>query len=182
MTQRHPLELELNADARDILSAVQSGFRALVDVKGKLAEYFLERRLAKLREQGVIEKYEWKDRDGEPDFVIVHAARPLRLECKNVRSREVYKKPTPAWKVELQRTRNSKDGTPTRGYRVNEFEILAVCLFNQTGEWQYLYAATKDLERRPDAPDLLTIMQRVPFDASGCWKESLRDVLPTLLD
>ena len=42
MTQRHPLELELNADARDILSAVQSGFRALVDVKGKLAEYFLD--------------------------------------------------------------------------------------------------------------------------------------------
>jgi hypothetical protein len=38
----HPLENDLNADAADILSAIQKGFRAIIDVKGKLAEYFLD--------------------------------------------------------------------------------------------------------------------------------------------
>ena len=31
----HPLESDLNADAADILSAIQKGFRAIIDVKGK---------------------------------------------------------------------------------------------------------------------------------------------------
>ena len=179
MTRQHPLEKELNADAWDILSAVQSGFRALVDVKGKLAEYFLEKSLANLKEAGRITDYRWKDVDGEPDFELVHLGQTLHLECKNVRSKEVYKKPSPAWKVELQRTRNSMDGTPTRGYRCNEFDILAVCLFNQTGKWEYLYIATENLERRAAAPDFLVIMQRVPFEATGPWKPCLSDVLPT---
>ena len=96
MTKRHPLETELNADAWDILNAVRSGFRALVDVKGKLAEYFFEKRLAEMKTNGVIERYEWKDVDGEPDFEIVYHGRELRVECKNVRSSEVYKKPSTA--------------------------------------------------------------------------------------
>ncbi len=179
MTRRHPLESQLNADAWDILSAVQSGFRALVDVKGKLAEYFLEKHLAELKQANVIKDYEWKDVDGEPDFLITHARGMLTLECKNIRSKETYKKPSPAWKVELQRTRNSMDGTPTRGYRCNEFDILAVCLFNQTSQWEYLYAATRDLERRPGQPEFLRIMQRVPLKAEGPWKSSLRSLLAT---
>ncbi len=36
---RHPLEEEFNASASDILSAIQQGFRAQVDVKGKLLSY-----------------------------------------------------------------------------------------------------------------------------------------------
>ncbi|MBI3996795.1 MAG: hypothetical protein HY352_03980 [Candidatus Omnitrophica bacterium] len=55
----HPLEELLNAKAVDILSAIQKGHRAVVDVKGKLAEYFLEKRLAELQAQGVIEDFCW---------------------------------------------------------------------------------------------------------------------------
>ncbi len=177
MTHRHPLEDELNASAWDILSAVRSGFRALVDVKGKLAEYFLDQRLAQAKEQGVIDDYEWLDVDGEPDFVVVCRGSRLRMECKNVRSKQVYKKPTPAWKVELQRTRNSKDGTLTRAYAADEFDFLAVCLFNQTKAWDYLFIRTADLERRPSEPSLLTIMQRVPFEPTGAWMRDLQGVL-----
>lgn len=36
--KKHPLEELWNTSAWDILSAVQRGFRAQVDVKGKLAE------------------------------------------------------------------------------------------------------------------------------------------------
>ena len=61
----------------------------------------------------------------------------------------------------MQKTRNSMDGTPTRGYKVDEFDILGVALFNQTGEWDYYFIATKRLERRPTMPEFLTIMQRV---------------------
>src|SRR4051794_37624858 len=38
---RHPPEEKFNASAWDILSAIERGFRAQVDVKGKLAEWFL---------------------------------------------------------------------------------------------------------------------------------------------
>jgi len=35
--QRHPLEEKLNADADDIMNAILGGFRAIIDVKGKLS-------------------------------------------------------------------------------------------------------------------------------------------------
>src|SRR5205809_249158 len=106
----HPLEQDLNADAVDILSAIQKGFRAIIDVKGKLAEYFLEKEIASLRNRGIISEYTWTDKDGEPDFVIECQGRRLKIECKNIRSKEMFKNP-PSYKVELQKTRNAKDGT-----------------------------------------------------------------------
>ncbi len=44
----------------------------------------------------------------------------------------------------LIRWRSKKQETPSqaalgRGYKVDEFDILAACLFNQTGEWKYLF-------------------------------------------
>lgn len=87
-------------------------------MKGKLAEYFLFQKLERLREQRVIESVEWLDRDGQPDFVIGVGERTLRVECKNVRSgAEGRYRNAEGYKVELQKTRNSRDGTPTRGYR-----------------------------------------------------------------
>jgi len=83
---RRPLEDLLNADAADILSVIQKGRRAVVDVKGKLAEYFLERQLAELQKQGVIEDFYWFDKDGIPDFSITLGGMELRMECKNIRS------------------------------------------------------------------------------------------------
>src|SRR5436309_1026714 len=144
MTRTHPLEQELNADAVDILSAIQKGFRAIIDVKGKLAEYFLEKELASLKRQGIISAYTWADKDGEPDFVVECQGRQLKIECKNIRSKEKFKNPA-SYKVELQKTRNSKDGTNTRGYKRAEFDILAVCLFNHTKQWQYLFICTPRL-------------------------------------
>lgn len=45
----HPLEARLNASADDILSAIRRGFRAIIDTKGKLAEYFLNLDLERLQ-------------------------------------------------------------------------------------------------------------------------------------
>ena len=77
----------------------------------------------------------------------------------------------------MQKTRNSKDGTPTRGYRTDEFDILAACLFNQTREWEYLYVATRSLHRRPSMADFLVIMQRVPLRPEGPWRADIETAI-----
>lgn len=69
-----------------------------------------------LQTNGVISSYHWSDKDGEPDFAVEYHGHRLKIECKNIRSKELFRTP-PSYKVELQKTRNSKDGTNTRGYR-----------------------------------------------------------------
>jgi len=173
----HPLETKLNASADDILSAIERGFRATIDAKGKLAEYFLHKELARLEEQQIIRELVWFDADGKPDFVLVHRGQRLRVECKNVRSPD-EKRTTDSFRVELQKTRNSKDGTPTRAYRTDHFDILSVCLFNRTGRWSYLHTSVRRLARRRNASDLLEIMQPVPESgASGHWKATFQEAL-----
>ena len=179
--RRHPVEVELNASATDILDAIAAGFRAKIDVKGKLAELFLNRELDRLLKAKEIEGFTWNDTDGRPDFNVTIGGTEVIIECKNERSPTVAeaKLDRAKWKsrVELQKTRNSKDGTPTRGYRTDEFDALSVALFNQTGKWEYVHVLTAGLERRPDDPDRLVIMQPVPLLPSGIWKGSLLDVL-----
>src|SRR5437879_4035503 len=130
---QHPLEKLFNASGWDILSAIEKGFRAQVDAKGKLAELFLYRHLVELQAAGLIDKVEWRDKDGVPDFRIEAKGVALEAECKNVRSGTT--RFADAYKVEIQKTRSRIGGGPKRGYRVDEFQILAACLFNQTGRW-----------------------------------------------
>lgn len=173
---RHPLEDLLNAEAFDILSAIQKGHRAIVDVKGKLAEYYLDKELTELKKKGVIEDYFWSDKDGQPDFFIDYRNKKIRMECKNVRSGEQYRTKA-EYVIEIQKTRNSKDGTNTRGYRISEFNILAACLFNQTKRWEYRFALTRNLEKRPEDRKILKIMQPVPVTPKRPWLTDLPEAL-----
>lgn len=134
----HDLEKRFNASSKDIMDAIMNGFRAQVDVKGKLAELYLYKYLKELEDKQIVTDLVWEDRDGEPDFKFNSKNNAIRLECKNLRN-ETYKKPQKAYKVEIQKTRNSKDGTNTRSYRVDHFDILAVCMFNQTEEWRFIF-------------------------------------------
>ncbi len=185
---QHPLERAFNASGWEILSAIEKGFRTQVDVKGKLAELFLYRKLEALRDSGVIMDLQWNDKDGVPDFRLKHQGNVCRLECKNVRSPVKQKqvkaaararapRPPASWRVEVQKTRNQLTGGPARGYKADEFEILAACLFNQTGKWEYLFISSQDLLRRVPHPDYLVIMQPVPFVAGGSWKATIEEVL-----
>jgi hypothetical protein len=159
----HPLELKFNAPAWDILSAIDRGFRAQVDVKGKLAEWFLFKQLEDLRSRGIVEAVTWQDADGHPDFEVVVRGRTLRVECKNVRSGANPRSYQENFRVEIQKTRNQLvGGQSLRGYRADDFEVLAACLFNQTGTWDYVFVESGRLERRPNFPDYLVIMQPVP--------------------
>lgn len=172
----HPLENKLNAPANDILEAISSGFRTQVDVKGKLAELYLYRQLKKLETRGIISNIIWHDVDGQPDFEITFQGRSVQIECKNLRN-ENYKGTNPSYKVEIQKTRNSKDGTNTRSYTVDYFDILAVCTFNQTGNWEFVFIDSSNLERVESNNQLLKIMQRVPIRTTNPWKKNIVEVL-----
>lgn len=172
----HELETLFNAPANDIMDAIIKGFRAQVDVKGKLAELYLFKYLKALNDTRIISDLIWEDRDSVPDFKFNYRNKAYVVECKNLRN-EVYKKPQPAYKVEIQKTRNSKDGTNTRSYRVDYFDILAVCMFNQTREWRFIFIRSLDLEVVPENPSLLKIMQRVPIGIKKPWNSDLIDLL-----
>lgn len=172
----HELEDLLKAPANDIMEAILRGFRAQVDVKGKLAELYLHRYLKGLMDGGIIQSMEWRDKDGLPDFAFEFKEKDYQMECKNLRN-EVYRTPVLSYKVEIQRTRNSKDGSNTRSYRVDHFDILAACTFNQTGKWDFRFIRADDLEVVSDNPELLKIMQRVPTEIVDPWKKDLIDVL-----
>lgn len=192
----HPLEKKFNAAAWDILSAIEKGFRAQVDVKGKLAEWFLYKVLLDLKAVGTFTAVDWTDEDGKPDFHLVGPGFDLQMECKNLRSPGVRKGKTVterykdgSYKLETQKTRNQKpaDGTAkkkaapkpkgTRFYKVTEFDVVAACLFNQTGEWKYCFTRTVDLARHATHGDCLKTMQKVPPTPSGAWKATLKEVL-----
>jgi hypothetical protein len=156
---RHPLELKFNASAWDILCAIERGFRAQVDVKGKLAEWFLYKVLEIDREAGLLQAVEWSDEDSKPDFRLIGTGFDLTMERKNLRSEERYA--DGSYKLETQKTRNQKDagGAPeekgTLWYKVTEFDLVAACLFNQTGKWEYVFARTADFGEAPQGPQVL---------------------------
>jgi hypothetical protein len=142
-----------------------------------LAEYFLHRELETLEKNKAISDLLWSDVDGKPDFTFTFHGKAVRLECKNVRSPDLKRK-VDSFRAELQKTRNSKDGTPTRAYRMDQFEILSVALFNRTGKWNYLHISVHSLACRRELPELLEIMQTVPQVAPyGHWRHSILDAL-----
>src|SRR5437016_6198875 len=98
---QHPLERLFNAGGWDILSAIEKGFRAQVDVKGKLAEWFLFRHLEALVTIGALTRLEWRDKDGVSDFLLTYNQRDIQVECKNIRSPA---KPKPVTTTRPRRT------------------------------------------------------------------------------
>ena len=178
----HPVENLFNASARDILEAISQGFRTRADVKGKLAELHLSRILRDLQARKVVSRVRWNDADDEPDFELTFERERIRIECKNTRSGEQYKRGRHAgwYKAEFQKTRRGIDpitGGNTRSYAVDRFDLVAVCLFNQTGRWEFLFSSARDLVRRPDNPNLLQVMQPVPKEPTGVWSRDIISVL-----
>lgn len=174
----HKLEKQFNAPAEDIMEAILHGFRAQVDVKGKLAELYLSRFLKQLELAGTIQNVTWHDEDGKPDFEIMYNNKQYIIECKNVRSgKEGKYAREDAYKVEVQKTRNSKDGSNTRSYKVNHFQILAACLFNQIGKWEFVFTISKYLKKKRDDNSFLEIFQPVPCKTCHPWTEDFKVVL-----
>jgi hypothetical protein len=167
----HPVERMLNASARDILDALENGFRARADLKGKLAELFMSRHLDGLQRDGVIDRYEWFDQDGVPDFTVwFRDGSDIKLEVKNVRSGKG------SLRAETQKTRASRGDPMSRYYRVAHFEVIAACLYNATGSWDYVFARSADLVRLANNPDYLATMQHINPTITHPWHRALAEV------
>lgn len=181
----HPLELKYGLSAYEILDAIENRFRARVTLEGAVAEVQMEKRIQVLL-GSVIERYETHDLDGYPDFSIwlPGEARPLLVECKNVRDhKEAYRKggEVVAYKVETQKTRAARGDYTSRYYDLLQFDILGVCLGKKTGDWtQFMFARSRDLLPHPSHPGKLAVIQRVPLPDSADlqpWYSDLGELL-----
>jgi hypothetical protein len=105
-----------------------------------------------------------------PDFTIWFTDGTLvQLEVKNVRSGRG------PLRAETQKTRASRSDPMSRYYRVEQFDIVAACLFNATGRWDYLFARSADLLRLAQDPGYLATMQPVDSSKGHPWHHSLMD-------
>lgn len=174
---RHPLARALHCTEDDILTAIAHGRRSIVDAKGKLAELHLERYLTGLQEPAFLEVL-WLDEHNKPDFVVrigrdaFHYSE-YKVECKNVRSPNAGV-PGPV-RVELQKTRHSKTGKTKRNYQHDHFHILAVCMFNRTGRWAFLFRASNTLPKASGESGYLQTM--IPVDSNVLWRENIIDAI-----
>lgn len=173
----HPLLAKWKVTPMDIIEAVGHGFRAQVDVKGKLAEWMLFKELVVLRAEGSIQTIDWLDADDRPDFVLKVGRRDVVVECKNVRSLAAKERKDAPIRVEMQKTRNARDGSNTRGYRTDHFDVLSACMFNRTGRWDFMHITIDGLATRPEDPSCLKVMHRVPEKPKAPWRSSILEAI-----
>ncbi|QYB01489.1 hypothetical protein I1A62_30135 [Rhodococcus sp. USK10] len=165
----HKLESEFQLSSQEILHIISTRNRLEVAVRGGVAEHHLER---VLRDDPSVVDVARLDQDGEHDFdVTLKDGRMLRVECKNA-SPKAYANGD--LKVEVQKTRASKNDPSSRYYRADQFDVVAACIYPPTREWVFRYHTTSNLERHHEYPDRLAPMQRV----SESWAKQLMDVQP----
>lgn len=160
----HALESQFALNAQEILDIIDGRSRLAVAVRGGVAEHHLETGLRSSRRVRSVER---RDRDGEPDFDVVLAdGRSFVIECKNVSPTRYA---DGGIKVEVQKTRASKNDPASRFYRVTEFDVVAACLFSATGAWEFKFALSSTLQRHSEFVDRLAPIQRV----DNSWVDEL---------
>lgn len=164
----HSLEAGFDLSAREILDIIHTRMRLEVAVKGGVAEHHLEKRL---RDDPNIAAAERLDKDGQPDFdVKLQAGARVLMECKNT-SPDTYANGD--YKVEIQKTRATRDDPAGRLYKPEQFEVVAACLYSSTRQWEFRYKRTALLQRHAKHPDRLAATHRV----DSTWATSLGSAL-----
>ncbi len=171
----HPLETRWNTTAEAILDAIdQSADLTQRGIRGVLAEatfrtIVLPKQLTSWKSLPVVG-------DQPYDLLLDDGSGLVRVQVKLQRrasgAPKYHRKTTDYFVVETQRTRGGKrrDQEASRPYRLDEFDVLAVCLHPSTDSWtSFLYCATKDLLVRPTDPTLLAVMQPFPIAGSDAW-------------
>jgi hypothetical protein len=164
----HALEQEFGLEASQILDMISGAFRLKAAVRGSAAEHHLGEHL---RTVPGISAVNALDKDGMPDFEIIHRGQRLLIECKNVLAR-----PTASGdpRVDFQKTRASKKDPCSRYYRRNQFDVLAACLHPITEKWQFKFALTKNLPPHRHCVDRLNSRIIV---AGSDWQNDLGSLL-----
>lgn len=166
----HQLERDFGLSSAEILDIIATRTRLAVAVRGGVAEHHLER---VLRADPAVAAVARLDQDAQHDFdVTLTGGRQIRVECKNV-SPDRYA--DGVFRVEVQKTRASLGDTASRFYRVDQFDVVAACLYAPTRTWEFRYRATDRLLRHPRFPERLAALQRV----DQAWAVTLADTDPT---
>lgn len=177
MSSRHVLEKMFRLSATSILDVIRKNNRLLVAAKGAVAQEHLARQMRRLKARAILQGFGSIDRDGQPDFWVRYRGRTYLVECKNVQKTKRRGEMT----VDFMRSRYSKTKKPsTRFYHPREFHVLAACLYNQTGMWEFKFIATRDLRRHPRYRSRLD--SRVSLGASTPYHKLWRDNLPATLN
>jgi hypothetical protein len=175
----HRLETEWGTTAEAILEAIYEAPDLIQrGVRGVLAEAIFRtvvvpRRLPAWTSQSV-------ENDEAYDLLLTHPRwGAVRVQVKSQRKERQVPKiyrglmgPPPVYVVETQRTRNGtlSDGSPSRPYRFNEFDVLAVCLHASSGSWEdFIFCAVGDLLPRRTNPEWLEVIQPIYLDRPQVW-------------
>ncbi len=167
LPNRHVLEEQFALTSQQILDIIGGRNRLAVAVRGGVAEYHLEQQLTGAPGVASVERL---DVDAMHDFdVTLDDGTFLRVECKNASPRTMS---GGRFKVEVQKTRASKNDPSSRFYEVDRFDVVAACLFSPTGRWEFRFGRTADLARHKDFPDRLAPVQQI----TESWATSLAAV------
>lgn len=164
----HVLEREFALSSQEILHIIATRNRLSVAVRGGVAEHHLER---VLRADPAVARVDRLDQDGQPDFdVTMTDGRRLLVECKNASPRPYA---DGSYKVEVQKTRATQGDPAGRLYRVDQFEVLAACVYPPTGLWSFRYRTTASLTPHPQHAGRMAALQRI----DSTWSDSLAQAL-----
>ena len=121
---RHELERDFGLAAAELLDIINRKNRLAVAMRGGVAEHHLGLALA---HDPSVRSAEEGTSDGPPDFhVVLVDGRTVTVECKNASPR-LYKDGTA--KVEVQKTRASKNDPASRFYATTAFDVIAACMY-----------------------------------------------------
>lgn len=165
---RHVLEDQFDLTSQQILDIIGGRHRLAVAVRGGVAEHHLERKLLADPDVAGLERL---DVDAMHDFnVTLTDGRLLRVECKNASPKSLA---DGNFKVEVQKTRASKNDPASRFYPADSFDVVAACLFSPTGKWEFRYGSTAEMLRHKNFADRLMPIQ--PITAK--WTDRLSEAL-----
>lgn len=164
----HALESEFDLTSAEILHIIATRNRLQVAVRGGVAEHHLQRALDGNVQVAHATRL---DQDALHDFdVTMVDGTTWRVECKNA-SPTTYANGD--MKVEVQKTRASQNDPASRFYRVDQFDVVAACVYSPTGHWDFRYHMTSGLNRHKGFPDRLAPLQRI----TSAWADELANAI-----
>jgi hypothetical protein len=170
----HPLEIQYDLTAQELLDAIDRRFRLKVALEGAVAEVHFERKLKVASREGWLRAFEAHDTDGMHDFSLTTlAGNTLRIEVKTIRKGK-------GLDVELQKTRAAKGDPTSRYYERTHFDVVAVNMGRATGDWaEFRYALVSELPSHPAHLHKLRVMHPIAdVNKFGTrWFSRLQDLI-----
>ncbi len=187
----HPFEKRIGVEAEVILSALdRSADITIRGIRGIIAEAIFIKSIAPYIEGWKVVEEDANDQTWDaklqkkPTETIINGktvcGQIVKIQIKLQRKEAgVPKIKDGKAIVEVQKTRTGKKhGIDTRPYSFSDFDVLAVCMEPSTQNWRnFKYVPSKFLKQRKKNPELIEVMQPVPFEDDEHWKSSFLDCM-----